>query len=140
MRRSALRRSPIEFVVIVALAGLSLASPTGVSAHAYLESAVPAAGTSLQQAPAQLRLTFTEPLDASFSNVQVLNARREQVDRGGSRVTADDSRAMVVALGGVPDGVYTVVWRTLSAVDGHTVSGAYPLFIGVAPTAVPAVA
>src|SRR5215210_6517494 len=131
MRRA--RRSQLAgaIVALLALVGLSLASATGASAHAYLESSVPAAGTSLGQAPQSLRLTFTEPLDSSFSRVQVLNARREQVDRGDSRIAPDDARAMLASLGDVPDGLYTVVWRTLSSVDGHSVNGAYPLFIGI---------
>src|SRR5215218_365766 len=123
------------FAAGLALAAVSIASASGVSAHAYIEGAVPQPGTSVPQAPPQLRLTFTEPLDSSFSSIQVLDARRERVDRGDSRIAPDDPRAMLVSLGGVPDGVYTVAWRTLSSVDGHTVSGAYPLFIGVVATA-----
>src|SRR5204862_1140987 len=53
-------------------------------------------------------------------------------------VAPDDPRSMLVSLGDVPNGLYTVAWRTLSAVDGHSVNGAYPLFIGIAPTAVAA--
>ena len=109
-------------------------------AHAYLESSTPAAGASLSQAPDQLRLTFTEAVDPSFSNVQVLDARRQQVDKGDSHVAPDDPRSMIVSLGSVPDGLYTVAWRTLSSVDGHSVNGAYPLFIGIAPSAVPVTA
>ncbi len=41
---------------------------------------------------------------------------------------------MVVSLPNqMPNGVYTVAWRTLSAVDGHTVDGAYPIIIGPMP-------
>src|SRR5262249_58986048 len=45
-----------------------------------------------------------------------------------------DPRGRLVSLPDqLPNGVYTVQWRTLSAVDGHTVNGAYPLVIGPLP-------
>ena len=88
-----MRRRASPLVALVALVGLGLASASDASAHAYLESSVPAVGASLSQAPQQLRLTFTEPLDSSFSNVQVLNARREQVDRGDSRIAPERTDA-----------------------------------------------
>ncbi len=91
----------------------------------------------LSQAPTQLRLTFSEQVDSAFSQLHVLNARRVTVDRGDSAVAADDPRAMVVSLQpGLADGVYTVAWRTLSADDGHSESGAYRLVFGTAAGAV----
>ena len=35
----------------------------------------------------------------------------------------------------LPDGVYTVAWRTVSAVDGHLATGSFAFGIGVAPPA-----
>jgi copper transport protein len=113
---------------------LLLVAPATVSAHANLERAEPTPGTALDQSPPQLRLTFSEAVDGGFSKVQVLDDRRDTVDKGDSRVAPDDPRSMLVSLpGGLPNGVYTVQWRTLSAVDGHTVTGAYPLIVGPMP-------
>ncbi len=71
---------------------------------------------------------------AARSSAELLNAQRDAVDRGDSHVAPNDPRALVVSL---PDqlsnGVYTVSWRTLSAVDGHTVNGAFPLIVGPMP-------
>jgi copper transport protein len=122
-----------------AAAGLALLLaamlPATVWAHANLERAEPSPGSALEQAPRQLRLLFSEATDGSFSRVQVLNANGEQIDRGDSRVALDDPRAMLVSLrDDLSPGVYTVAWRTLSAVDGHTVNGAYPLMVGTAQT------
>jgi copper transport protein len=117
-------------LALLAIVGL----PLPVWAHANLERAEPAAGLALDQPPAQLRLVFSEAVDASFSRVQLLDSKREPVDRGDSRVAPDDPRAMVASLPpNLPNSVYTVSWRTLSAVDGHTVNGAYPLIIGPIP-------
>ncbi|HEY0584414.1 MAG TPA: copper resistance CopC family protein, partial [Chloroflexota bacterium] len=113
---------------------LALALPATVWAHANLERAEPPPGTQLDQPPKQLQLFFSEPVDGSFSRVQLLNAQRESVDRGDSHVAANDPHSLVVSLPDqLPNGVYTVAWRTLSAVDGHTVNGAYPLIVGPMP-------
>src|SRR5207237_1924387 len=88
----------------------------------------------LDQPPHQLQLFFSEAVDSSFSRVQLLNAQRDPVDRGDSHVGPNDPRSLVVSLPDqLPNGVYTVSWRTLSAVDGHTVNGAYPLILGPMP-------
>src|SRR5712692_3678347 len=113
---------------------VALLFPATALAHANLERAEPASGTQLDQPPRQLRLFFSEAVGSSFSRVQLLSAQRDAVDRGDSHVAPNDPRALVVSL---PDqlsnGVYTVSWRTLSAVDGHTVNGAFPLIVGPMP-------
>src|SRR5438067_1467310 len=111
-----------------------LALPATVFAHANLDRAEPAPGTQLGQPPRQLQLFFSETVDSSFSRVQLLNAQGDAVDRGDSHVAPNDPLSLIVSLPEqLPDGVYTVAWRTLSAVDGHTVNGAYPLIIGPMP-------
>src|SRR5579859_1026941 len=108
--------------------------PATAWAHANLERADPAPGSQLDQAPQQLQLFFSEAVDGSFSRVQLLNAQRDPVDRGDSHVAPNDPRSLAVSLPDqVPNGVYTVSWRTLSAVDGHEVNGAYPLIVGPMP-------
>src|SRR5438132_2203163 len=113
---------------------VAVRAPAAALAHANLERAEPASGTQLDQAPRQLQLFFSEAVDSSFSRVQLLNAQRDAVDRGDSHVAPNDPRSLVVSLPDqLPNGVYTVSWRTLSAVDGHTVNGAFPLIIGPMP-------
>ena len=108
--------------------------PVTAWAHANLDRAEPAPGAQLDQPPQTLQLFFSEAVDGSFSRVQLLNAKGEQVDRGDSHVAPNDPRGMLVTLPQqLPNGVYTVAWRTLSAVDGHTVNGAYPLILGPMP-------
>lgn len=121
-------------IVAGALIGALALGAVTASAHANLDRADPAPGSDLDQAPHQLQLFFSEAVDPSFSRVQLLNAQREQVDRGDSHVAPNDPRSMIVSVpDGLPDGVYTVAWQTLSAVDGHRVDGAFPLIIGPIP-------
>jgi copper transport protein len=113
---------------------LTLLSPTTAFAHANLERAEPPPATQLDQPPRQLQLFFSEAVDSSFSRAQLLNAQRDAVDRGDSHVAPNDPRLLVFSLPDqLPNGVYTVSWRTLSAVDGHTVNGAFPLIVGPMP-------
>jgi copper transport protein len=109
-------------------------APATASAHANLDRADPPPGTQLDQPPTQLQLQFSEAVDGSFSRVQLLNTKGEAVDHGDSHVVPTDPLSLAVSVpGDLPNGVYTVAWRTLSAVDGHTVNGAFPLIIGPMP-------
>jgi len=50
--------------------------------------------------------SFSEAVDSNFSRVRLLNDRREEVDRGDSRVAANDPRSMLVSVPqGLPNGV-----------------------------------
>jgi copper transport protein len=136
VRRAAIRLqlcpAPIGLVAAFLLVAFSL--PATAWAHANLERADPAPGSQLDQPSRQLQLFFSETVDGSFSRVQLLNAQRDPVDRGDSHVAPNDPRSLAVSLPDqLPNGVYTVAWRTLSAVDGHTVNGAYPLIVGPMP-------
>jgi copper transport protein len=121
------------WLALAALVYIVLA-PATAFAHANLDRADPASGSQLDKPPPQLQLVFSEAVDGSFSRVQLLNSKGEQVDRGDSHVAPTDPLSLIVSVPDqLPDGVYTVAWRTLSAVDGHTVNGAYPLIIGPMP-------
>ena len=121
-------------VVVVACLVL-MGAARAAYAHANLVRAEPPADSVLAASPPNLRLWFSETLEPGFSNVRVLNAARQQVDNGDSRVAADDPTALTLSLPTLAPGVYTVAWRTLSAVDGHPASGAYSLAIGVSSAA-----
>jgi copper transport protein len=92
----------------------------------------PSSSQTLAQAPDQIQLLFSEPLDPVFSNVHVLGPAREPVDGGDSHVDPNNDRLLLVSLRpGLGNGVYTVAWRSLSAIDVHPDEGQYPLFVGV---------
>ena len=101
-------------------------------AHAQLRRVTPPTGQTLSQAPAEVRLLFSEPLDPTFSRVRVLDPSGRPVDRGDARVDPTDEYQLVATLpDGLPNGVYTVDWRSLSTIDVHPDFGTYPLFVGV---------
>ncbi len=113
---------------MVLLACFSIAQP--VFAHAELVSSTPEANARLGRAPAQIALLFSEEVDPNFSQIRVLNTQGIQVDNGDSKVDAAERTRLTVSLRSLPDGVYTVVWRVVSADDGHLTEGSYPFAVG----------
>ena len=116
---------PIAFALVLTLA---LAMP--VFAHALLVRSVPEANAALDRAPAQIELSFTETLEPSFSTITVFNSSGAQVDNGDSKLDPADHTHLTVSLRSLPDGVYTVAWKALSAVDGHVTTGSFPFAVG----------
>ena len=122
--------------VILSMAfGGALALPQGVAAHALLQSSDPAAGSTVASAPSVVTLTFGEAPDPTLSSVKVLDASGKSVASGPAVAVPGQSGKLKVPLGLLRDGVYTVAWRTVSVVDGHTAAGSFGFGVGVAPSA-----
>lgn len=114
----------LAMVVVIAMAAPAFA-------HALPERLEPADGAFLQGAlPTEVRMWFSEPPDASYSELQVYDDQRRRVDRGGPRIVKDQ---MTVAVQPLERGTYTVAWRTMSAVDGHIAGGSYSFGVGIPP-------
>src|SRR4051812_25671484 len=109
------------------LALLVWASPA--SAHASLESTSPASGAQLDEAPSEVRLTFSEPVEVSLGGVRVYDANSERVDTGSVHHPGGRGREVVEAVGDLSDGSYVVTWRVVSD-DGHPVHGAFTFQVG----------
>jgi copper transport protein len=122
------------------LAGLwLLATGPAAGAHALLRESSPASGASLQRAPRQVVLTFTERPEPRLSTVQVLDTGGRRVEAGAAAPVDGEPLRLRVPLGEMPDGTYTVSWRTVSKDDGHVTAGAFAFGVGVAaPAAAPA--
>ena len=78
-----------------------------------------------------ITIWFTEPLEPSFSSIEVLDSEGSRVDNDDSAVDPNDPTVMQVSLQeDLPNGTYTVAWRTLSTVDGHTIRGTFFYSVG----------
>ena len=106
-------------VVLVALA-CAFAAPA--AAHAFLDHALPAVGSTVHAPPKTVRLWFTEQLEPAFSRVRVLDASGKEVDAGDSHVDASDATILTASLPTLAPGTYKVVWRVVS-VDTHVTEG-----------------
>ena len=110
-----------------------------VDAHAALARSDPSAGATLAEPPAAIRLWFTEPLEATYTGADLLDANGNAVAGVTVGIAADNAHQLVMTPPDLPDGVYTVAWRTLSAADGHTLRGyvSFQVGGGRTPGAVP---
>ena len=110
---------------------LVLSRPETTSAHANLADADPAPNSVLETAPSKITIRFTEPLEPSFSAIEVLDSRGSRVDNDDSAVDPANPTVMSVTLrDDLPNGTYTVAWRNLSTVDGHTIRGTFFYSVG----------
>jgi methionine-rich copper-binding protein CopC len=100
-------------------------------AHARLVQEEPAAGASLTESPEQVRLRFSEPVDAEFDPLAVYDAKGNRVDEDDARLDPDDARVLLASLEELPEGSYRVEWRVTS-IDGHVVEDAYAFTVTAA--------
>lgn len=130
-------RRLLSRVILAAVGGCALGSvalPSGVSAHAVLDSSSPAASQTVATSPDEIRLDFSEAVESGFSRVQLFDADERPVETGPVVRDADDDSVISVGVPRLDEGVYVVVWRVVS-VDGHPVNGAFPFSVG---TGIPA--
>ena len=118
--------------MIVAAAVLAVAvtlrAPT-VYAHAFLDHASPAVGSSLPSAPSAVTMWFTQQLEPAFTTATVTDQAGNPVDTGPAQVDAKDPTELRVPLKKLPPGTYTVAWHALS-VDTHTTTGHFNFTVG----------
>ncbi|HJT38264.1 MAG TPA: copper resistance protein CopC [Actinomycetota bacterium] len=124
------RRAALVGALVVL--GLGLASPSA-SAHALLRSSDPADGAQLAKSPSVVVMAFTEDPDPSLSVVHVIDQSGNNVEKGKARAVPGHPDELSVDVGNLPNGVYTVSWRTVSRVDGHVTAGAFAFGVGVSP-------
>lgn len=110
-------------LVAVAAAAVLAATAAPATAHSALQRSDPAGGDRLEAAPAEIVLVFSEPPDPQLSRVDVLEDDGQPVGHDGVVADADDAATVRVALPPLDDGLYTVSWQALSAVDGHVTRG-----------------
>jgi copper transport protein len=124
-----------KLVLIAAVVGVALALPAAAWAHAVLLRTSPLGNKVLPAAPAQVAMTYSEPVESRFAIVSVTDAGGNLVTNGSPATSPQDPNTLVVPLKNVPEGWYLVYWRVISA-DGHPVRGAWTFAVG--PNAGPA--
>jgi len=110
------------FVIILVL----LTAPVTASAHAMLDHATPAVGSTVSSAPKEVVLSFTENLEPKFSSMEVRGDKGAAVQAGKASANGAQMR---VALKPLLTGTYKVIWRVLS-VDTHRTNGSFTFRVG----------
>jgi methionine-rich copper-binding protein CopC len=121
MRRIAIA-APAASITLIAFLSAAVA-------HAFLDHASPAVGSSVPAAPATITLWFTQNLEPAFCKVTVTNAAGQEVDLGNTKVAPDNPAELQIGLKALPPGTYTVNWHVLS-VDTHTTEGSFTFDVG----------
>jgi copper resistance protein C len=109
-------------MAMAAVAAVSCFTATAACAHAFLDHALPAVGSTIHQAPAQVTLWFTQELEPAFSMVEVVDASDKRVDKGDKHLDPKDASVLAISLPPLAPGEYRVNWRALS-VDTHVTEG-----------------
>ena len=124
---------PFRFV-FAAAATVALALAAGPAfAHAKLLSEVPAAegaaATAANATPVtELRLSFSEGLNAAFSKAQVKDAMGMAID-GNLTLDPKDDKILIVSFSApLAKGEYTVDWTAVAG-DGHKTNGTYKVSV-----------
>jgi methionine-rich copper-binding protein CopC len=93
-----------------------------LEAHAFLERADPAVGSSVQTSPSEVRIRFTENIEPAVSSIQVFDTSGKQVDKRDLHLDRSDHALLHISLPQLDVGTYKVVWRVVS-VDTHVTNG-----------------
>lgn len=106
----------------------SLLGASAAFAHAHLKSATPAADSSVA-APSDLRLTFSEGVEATFTKVSLSKDGTEIAIKGLETPDTDKKTLVVTPAAPLAAGTYKVEWHAVS-VDTHKSEGSYSFKVG----------
>jgi methionine-rich copper-binding protein CopC len=117
-----------RLIVAAACAG-ALLLPARAQAHAHLDRASPASGSTVASAPKEVTIWFTEALEPKFSTIEVRDAKGAAMQAGPATLAAGNTAQLRVPLKPLPPGTYKVIWRVLS-VDTHRSQGDFSFRVG----------
>lgn len=106
--------------------------PVLASAHAKLLRSQPKAKETLSQSPKLIELWFTEELEPGLNTIEVKDQQGNRVDRG-QVVLSEGNKKAQTELGELKPGIYTVVWKSLSA-DQHAIRGRFTFTVAASST------
>jgi len=97
---------------------------TSTFAHAFVDHAVPAVGSTVHAAPVEVKIWFTEKLVLPFCELRVLDASGAEVDKRDKHLDQGNGELMIVSLPTLKPGKYIVSWRATSE-DTHVTTGTF---------------
>ena len=113
-----MKRVMIGFLLIV------VTGSTRIEAHAFLERAEPAVGSTVPTSPGEIRIWFSEKIDSAFSTIRVFDASGRQVDKRDVHPDRSNQALLRTSLPPLQAGTYKVVWR-VAATDTHVTKGSF---------------
>ncbi|WP_019421652.1 CopD family protein [Paenibacillus sp. OSY-SE] len=101
--------------------------PQPASAHANMASSSPLSNSELTDSPTEIRITYTEGIDADLSSMTLWNTDGAEI---AGEVKSDGEKTLVKSISSLPNGIYKVKWQVLS-VDTHVTEGSFEFAVGV---------
>jgi hypothetical protein len=95
---------------------------TSAWAHAFLDHAEPAVGSTVDTPPTEIKIWFTEKLEPAFSQIQLFDHHGKPVTQGHATVDPSDPSLLSLAVPALAPGNYKVTWKVMS-VDTHMTVG-----------------
>jgi copper transport protein len=126
------RRCALTLLLLLGALTVLLRTAPPAVAHAYTIATSPSDGTEVAALPAQVRVTFDEPvtLPAAKGAASVLDEGGREVGSGSVRLV-DGRRTLVIGIRpGLPKGSYLASWSVVSS-DTHPVGGSLQFGYGV---------
>jgi copper resistance protein C len=97
---------------------------TSAFAHAQLEKATPAVGSTVSP-PSEIRLEFSEGVELKFTKVQLTGPSGAAAPLGAARTESGNQAVLIVPISKpLSAGAYTVHWQAVS-VDTHHTQGTF---------------
>ena len=112
-------RTPVP--AAFALAAL-VAFGSSAHAHAFLDHASPAVGSTVHGPPPAIRIWFTQEIEPAFSTLKVLDPKGVVIAASDKAVDPSDRTLLRLPVPSLAPGTYRVVWRVLS-IDSHVTEG-----------------
>ena len=117
-------------ILVALVAGTAaIGAAPSVWAHAFLDHASPAVGSSVPASPPVVTLWFTQDLEPAFSGVTVTDEAGQRVDLGKAQIPQGSPDELQIGLKPLPPGTYTVSWHVVS-VDTHPTEGTFTFEVG----------
>ena len=127
-------RMRIGRLVAVLVAGLAVVALGGLAAaHATVAESSPRDRERLSEPPRELRVVFTEPIEAGVSRLRLVGPQGEVA---GTEQRAEGDRTLVLRVPELPAGDYRIEWEIL-AKDGHVTRGTISFTVAAAATRPP---
>jgi copper transport protein len=102
--------------------------------HPFYVDSTPKPFQNIASSPKEVSVFFSEPIELSYSEISVIGSDGNRVDQNDASNVNEDTSSIATALKpNLPDGIYTVNTKVLSAVDGHIVDNSFTFGIGTEP-------
>ena len=96
--------------------------PAKAQCHVFPEKSSPEVGSTVTQAPLEIKIWFDGKLEAAFSKISVMSEDNIEVDKKDSHVDQSNPVLLEVNLKKLEPGKYHVYWNAISR-DGHHTQG-----------------